>query len=264
MDTRAENQQVSERREASSDKAGTIPRFTATKQNIAKQNIAKQNIGSESAVIRLAPPPGRTPGGTAGYRLVKRVLDILGTLLLLLFCFPLMLGIALLIKTTSPGPALFRQRRLGRTGQPFMIVKFRTMSVNAEQQLASRPDLRRQHEETFKLAADPRITGLGRFLRRTSLDELPQVINVLKGSMSVIGPRPIVPQELVKYGDLGEKLLLVKPGLGGLWQVSGRSSTTYAERVRLDMHYIDCCSLWLDFTLLLRTVAAVLTCRGSS
>ena len=221
-----------------------------------------QTQNQQASQIKEAPSvPIALP---AGHRPVKRVLDICGALLLLALCFPLMLTVALLIKTTSPGPVLFRQVRLGRTGRPFMIFKFRTMSVNAEQQLESHPALRRQHEQTFKLPNDPRITSLGRFLRRTSLDELPQVINVLKGDMSVIGPRPIVPRELIKYGSWGEKLLLVRPGLGGMWQVSGRSSTTYAERVRLDIEYVDRCSLWLDLTLLLRTVVAVLACRGSS
>jgi len=221
-------------------------------------------VSARGGVLASAPPPGACPGGGAGYQSTKRLLDIFGAFLLLLFCFPLMLVIALLIKITSPGPVLFRQVRLGRTGRPFLIFKFRTMSINAEQQLAVRPELRRQHEETFKIINDPRITPLGKFLRRTSLDELPQLINVLSGSMSVIGPRPIVPHELNKYHPWGEKLLLVKPGLGGMWQVSGRSATTYAERVRLDMHYIDFCCLRLDLLLLFRTVAAVLTCRGSS
>ena len=124
-------------------------------------------------------------------------------------------------------------------------------------------DLRQRFEAGFKIENDPRITSLGAFLRRTSLDELPQFINVLMGSMSLIGPRPIVPAELQKYGSSGEKLLTVKPGLGGLWQVSGRSGTTYDERVLLDMEYIDRSSLALDFSLLVRTAFSVLTCRGS-
>ena len=207
--------------------------------------------------------PSVQPEASTGYRVVKRLMDILGALLLLTLGFPLMLTIAILIKLTSPGPALFRQIRLGRNGFRFSLLKFRTMAANAEQQLAARADLQQKYETSFKIADDPRITRLGVFLRRTSLDELPQIINVLEGSMSLIGPRPIVPTELKKYGPWGEKLLTVKPGLGGMWQVGGRSDTTYAERITLDMHYIDHCSVWLDLWLLVKTAVSVLTCRGS-
>lgn len=204
--------------------------------------------------IRLATPR---------YSATKRLLDISGALILLALSFPLMLLIALAIGATSPGPVLFRQTRLCRHGKRFWLFKFRTMVPNAEQQLQVSADLRQRFEAGFKIENDPRITSLGAFLRRTSLDELPQFINVLMGSMSLIGPRPIVPAELQKYGSSGEKLLTVKPGLGGLWQVSGRSGTTYDERVLLDMEYIDRSSFALDLSLLVRTAFSVLTCRGS-
>ncbi len=198
-----------------------------------------------------------------GYAATKRLLDIVGASALLTLSFPLMLLIALAVGATSRGPVLFRQARLGRHGRKFRMYKFRTMVPDAEQLLRSRADLKQRFEAGFKIENDPRITPLGAFLRKTSLDELPQLLNVLLGSMSLIGPRPIVPTELKKYGTSGEKLLTVKPGLGGLWQVSGRSDTTYDERVLLDMKYIDHASLSLDLSLLLRTAFSVLTCRGS-
>lgn len=200
---------------------------------------------------------------TPGYATAKRLMDIFGSLLLLLLGFPLMLVIAIAIGATSRGPVLFCQARLGRHGREFWLYKFRTMVPNAELLLQSRADLRSRFEAGFKIENDPRITPIGTFLRKTSLDELPQFFNVLIGTMSLIGPRPIVPAELKKYGTSGEKLLTVKPGLGGLWQVSGRSNTTYEERILLDMEYIDHSSLTLDLSLLLRTAFSVLTCRGS-
>ena len=215
-------------------------------------------VGAAAATRAM---PG--PADTVAYVFVKRLTDICGALFMLAVGFPLMLTVALLVGVTSPGPVLFRQTRLGRGGVQFSLYKFRTMVVNAEHQLATRADLQQKFENSFKIAGDPRITPLGAFLRRTSLDELPQVINVLEGSMSVIGPRPIVPAELKKYGPWGEKLLTVKPGLGGMWQAGGRSDTSYAERIALDMHYIDHRSLWLDFSLLVRTAICVLTLRGS-
>ena len=198
-----------------------------------------------------------------GYDMTKRILDIVGAALLLLLCFPLMLVIGLLVLTTSPGPVLFRQTRLGKHGERFWLYKFRTMAPDAEQQLTNRPELRLAYEESYKLADDPRVTTLGVFLRRSSLDELPQLFNILGGSMSLIGPRPIVPQELAKYGEQGSKLLSVKPGLGGHWQAHGRSDTTYDQRVALDMHYIDHRSLGTDLALLMQTALAAFRRRGS-
>ncbi len=203
------------------------------------------------------------PADARAYAVAKRFMDIVAALFLLAAAFPLMLAVALLVGLTSPGPVLFRQTRLGRGGVPFPLLKFRTMVADAEQQLEARAELRQMFQESFKIARDPRITPVGAFLRRTSLDELPQLINVLQGSMSLIGPRPIVPKELAKYGERGEKLLTVKPGLGGMWQAGGRSDTTYAERIALDMYYIDHRSLWLDLSLLAKTAFCVLTLRGS-
>jgi lipopolysaccharide/colanic/teichoic acid biosynthesis glycosyltransferase len=198
-----------------------------------------------------------------GYEASKRLLDVSLSLTLLLATLPLWAVVALLIKITTPGPVFYRHRRLGRNGTEFWCWKFRSMYADADQRLARDPRLREAFQSTYKLKDDPRITPLGLFLRRTSLDELPQFLNVLLGEMSLIGPRPIVKPELDKYGESGEKLLTVQPGLGGMWQAFGRSDTTYDERVQLDMAYIDQRSLALDARLILLTATAVFRQRGS-
>jgi lipopolysaccharide/colanic/teichoic acid biosynthesis glycosyltransferase len=199
----------------------------------------------------------------ARYELYKQSLDVVGSLTLLLLTSPLFLLVAICIKLTSAGPVLYKHRRLGRGGKEFWCVKFRTMAVDAEDQLKRNSELRQRFEGNFKIHDDPRVTRVGGFLRKTSLDELPQLVHVLRGEMSLIGPRPIVKPELSKYTIYGAKLLSVKPGLSGLWQACGRSDTTYAERVLMDMHYIDHRSVTLDIQLLLRTVVAVLMKSGA-
>jgi lipopolysaccharide/colanic/teichoic acid biosynthesis glycosyltransferase len=197
------------------------------------------------------------------YDMTKRGIDILGSLTLLLIALPLFLFVTVLIKVTSPGPVFFRQKRLGRHGKEFCLVKFRTMAVDAEERLKTDFLLKQQFADGYKIKGDPRVTCYGEFLRKTSLDELPQLWHVLKGDMSLIGPRPIVKPELSKYAIYGKKLLTVKPGLSGLWQACGRSETTYAERVLMDMQYIDHRCLYLDLELLLLTVPAVLRQNGA-
>lgn len=198
-----------------------------------------------------------------GYEVCKRTIDVAGAATLLVMGVPLLAAIAVAVKLTSPGPVLFAQRRLGRGGLVFRCYKFRTMVAAAESKLATDTALNGEFDANFKLRNDPRITRIGGFLRRTSLDELPQLWNVLRGDMSLIGPRPIVEKELRKYGDHGERLLTVKPGLGGLWQVSGRSDTTYPERVALDMSYIAARSTVFDLYLLAQTVLVVLRGDGA-
>lgn len=205
--------------------------------------------------------PAVTP--KPGYDLLKRALDIALVLPVLLLVFPLFLILAILIKTTSPGPVLFKQKRLGKGGREFWCYKFRTMVADAEEQLHQRADLREKFLEGYKLLHDPRVTRVGAFLRKTSLDETPQFLNVLLGDMSLIGPRPIVPPELSKYGVFAPKLLTVKPGLGGLWQACGRSNTSYRERIEFDMIYIDHRSFWLDIKLLILTALCVVRGRGA-
>jgi lipopolysaccharide/colanic/teichoic acid biosynthesis glycosyltransferase len=197
------------------------------------------------------------------YVVYKRIIDVVLASVLLILATPLMCLIALLIKVTSPGGVIFKQRRLGQSGREFWCYKFRTMIANAEAQLQQRADLRRQFEESYKIKGDPRVTLLGRFLRKTSLDELPQLYNVLRGELSLIGPRAIVPLELAKYGRYGQRLLSVRPGLSGFWQVCGRSDTTYDQRVQMDMFYIANRSVALDLKLIALTAYTILRGRGA-
>ena len=211
----------------------------------------------------LVPYAWQSESRKALYDLCKRALDVFGALVLLLVTLPLSIVVAISIKVTSPGPVLFRHKRMGHGGKEFWFTKFRTMVVDAEDQLNGNAQLRRQFEEKFKLDDDPRVTRVGAFLRKTSIDELPQLLHVLRGDMTLIGPRPIEKAQLVKYTIYGNKLLTVKPGLGGLWQTCGRSETTHAERVLMDMYYIDHRSLSLDLRLLLQTALVVLRRSGA-
>ncbi len=195
--------------------------------------------------------------------LMKRALDLIVSAAVLLLTWPLMVVIAVAIKFDSPGPVFYRRRVIGVGGKPFDALKFRTMYVDADERLARDPELRRQFEENYKLKDDPRVTRVGRFLRRTSLDELPQLFNVLWGQMSLVGPRMITSEERARYGKWRMNLSTVKPGITGLWQVSGRSDLSYGERVMLDMHYIRNYSIWLDLHLLWRTIPAVLKGHGA-
>ena len=198
---------------------------------------------------------------------IKRLMDVLLAGLGIVIFSPLLLVLALLVKLTSRGPVLFGHRRLGEGGRPILVYKFRSMIVDAEtrlrEMLDADPALRAEYEAAYKLRDDPRITPLGRWLRRTSLDELPQLFNVLHGDLSLVGPRPIVADEIAKYGPASATILRVSPGVTGLWQVSGRSDLDYAERVRLDMDYIMHWSLWLDLRILAATVPAVLRRKGA-
>ncbi|OQC14003.1 MAG: UDP-glucose:undecaprenyl-phosphate glucose-1-phosphate transferase [Lentisphaerae bacterium ADurb.Bin082] len=201
------------------------------------------------------------------YRQIKAAWELPLTVLLFVVFLPLGTLLALLIKLTSPGPAIYRARRIGRHGRTIYVLKFRTMFVDADQKLEAildeNPELMREWQRKFKLSNDPRITPLGKILRRTSLDELPQLWNVLRGDMALVGPRPIVEQERELYGEHLTDLLTVQPGMTGLWQVSGRSNTTYAERVALDMHYVENWSPWLDLMILGKTLGVVLKGTGA-
>ena len=181
----------------------------------------------------------------------------------LLLMTPIMLLIALAVKLDSPGPILFRRRVMGVNGKEYDAFKFRTMYINGDEILAQNPELVEELENNHKLKDDPRVTRLGSFLRRFSLDELPQLLNVLKTDMALVGPRMISPEEMKNYNHWGINLLTVRPGITGLWQVSGRSDITYQERVNLDMYYIRNWSIWLDLQLLFRTIPVVLKGRGA-
>jgi len=196
-------------------------------------------------------------------RVLKAALDYALIVPALLFLMPLFAMLALLVRLDSPGPVFYRRRVLGKDGRVFDAFKFRTMHVNGDEILARYPKLRAELQQNYKLKCDPRITRVGNFLRKFSLDELPQLFNVLLRDMSLIGPRIIAPEEITKYGEWGTTLLTVLPGLTGLWQVSGRSDTSYDERVQLDMQYIDNWSLWLDIKIVLKTVPTVLRGDGA-
>jgi len=194
---------------------------------------------------------------------VKRLLDIVLATFGLVASLPITIAVAVAIKLDSPGPVIFMQDRVGRNGQRFHFYKFRSMYVDAERRLS---DLKHQNEvdgPVFKIRKDPRITRVGAFMRRTSLDELPQLINVLKGEMSVVGPRPPLPKEVDQYRPADMVRLSVKPGLTCLWQIRGRSTLGFDTWMEYDREYISNLSLWLDVSILVRTVWAVLSCRGA-
>ncbi len=201
------------------------------------------------------------------YLFAKAVFDRVAAAILLLFFLPFLAIIVLLMLCFDGSPTLFRHERIGLGKRKFKVFKFRTMVKDADQQLEqllkSDPAAREEWASTRKLQNDPRVSMIGRFLRKTSLDELPQLLNVLRGDMSLVGPRPIVEDEIANYGDRFHEYQAVKPGITGMWQVNGRGSTTYEERVALDVEYYNTRSFWLDLSLLLRTVPIVLLRRGA-
>jgi lipopolysaccharide/colanic/teichoic acid biosynthesis glycosyltransferase len=236
----------------------------------------QQDAGSSDTSTNAKLYPDRTRKKLA--YLVKRIVDILGSFGLLVLLSPVLVCIGVAIKLTSQGPILFQQTRIGQFGQPFMFRKFRSMYTDADSRVheqyvqefilqskngSGAPD-RLKQDGLFKLSKDPRITPLGHFLRRTSLDEFPQLFNVLVGTMSLVGPRPPIPYE-IKYYDTWHRrrVLEAKPGITGLWQVQGRSRTTFEDMVRLDLQYIDEWSLWTDLKLLLQTLWTVIKCEGA-
>ena len=200
-------------------------------------------------------------------RFSKLLLDVVGAAVGVFTFLPVYFLLSLLIFVDSPGPILFSHRRVGRGGRKFNCYKFRTMVPNAhaelQKYLAAHPEALQEWEVSYKLKEDPRVTRLGRWLRRTSLDELPQFLNVLKGEMSLVGPRPIVQEEVEKYGPFLEDYLMVRPGITGLWQVSGRNDVSYEDRVRMDSWYVRNWSVWLDLVILLKTVRYVFSGKGA-
>ena len=207
------------------------------------------------------------PAGLFRYRVIKRGMDVVLVILGLPVLLPVLLVIGAVVKLTSPGPVFFSHRRICKHGAFFSMWKFRTMCVNSaevlEQYLAKNPEARKEWNRAHKLQHDPRITPVGLFLRRYSLDELPQAWNVLTGCMSLVGPRPIVAAEVVRYGDLFGFYCRVKPGVTGLWQVSGRSKLTYEQRVRIDREYVLEWSLLRDCWILLKTFVSVANRDGA-
>ena len=200
-------------------------------------------------------------------RWIKTIFDYVLTITGTIVISPILIIIALWIYKDSPGPVIFKHRRIGKNGKEFNCYKFRSMCVDAkeklEQLLKTNPEAKAEWEKDFKLKNDPRITKSGVFLRKTSLDELPQIFNVLKGEMSLVGPRPIIKDEMIRYSEYINDYLMVKPGITGMWQVSGRSDTDYKQRVQLDSWYVRNWSVWLDLMLLWRTGKIVLQCKGA-
>jgi len=215
-------------------------------------------LGQPTLVFRSAPE--------ASWRqVIKDLVDFFGALTLLLIASPVLLPIALTIKLTSPGPVLFRQQRGGLNGRPFTMLKFRSMVSDAEQRKHELERLNEMSGPVFKVTNDPRVTPVGRFLRKTSLDEFPQLLNVLRGEMSLVGPRPLPLDEVRRFPESAHRRRLsVKPGLTCLWQIRGRNNvTSFEEWVRLDLEYIDNWSLWLDFLILVKTIPIVLLGKGA-
>ena len=198
---------------------------------------------------------------------IKRAMDMSIVFIAGIIISPLLLFIALLVKISSPGPVLYGHSRLGMNGIPFKAFKFRSMVVDAEERLKalleSDSEKRKEWQENFKLKDDPRITGIGKFLRRTSFDEFPQFINIIRGEMSLVGPRPIIAAEVPKYGGDFHRIFSVKPGITGLWQISGRSDKDYAERVTFDTYYLQSWSVWLDLWILYKTFGVVIRGKGA-
>ena len=197
------------------------------------------------------------------YSFLKRFGDILGSLLIIILFSWLYLILAILVKCTSKGPIIYKSQRVGKDGKLFTFYKFRSMRVGADQELDSLLDQNETGGITFKIKNDPRITKFGKFLRKTSLDELPQIFNVLNGSMSFVGPRPALPREVEQYNDYQKQRLLVKQGLTCIWQCSGRSDTTFDEQIEMDLEYINKRGFWFDIWLMIKTFFAVITGKGA-
>ena len=195
---------------------------------------------------------------------LKRVLDIMVALPVLLVGAIPMAIVALMIRLESPGPAIYVHNRIGKDGKPLPLLKFRSMVMNAENLIETfTPEEKAEWEANFKLENDPRITKMGKFLRRSSLDELPQLVNIIKGELSIVGPRPVVAKELEKYGDRQAKFLSVTPGLTGYWQAYARSTCSYEERMEMELYYVDNANFWWDCKIVLATFGAVLSGRGA-
>jgi len=195
---------------------------------------------------------------------LKRLLDIVASATLLVLFLPLMLVVAILIKLTSPGPALFRQPRLGYHRRNFIMYKFRTMAKDADQRIREIEHLNEASGPVFKIRRDPRVTCIGQFLRRSSIDELPQLVNVLKGDMSLVGPRPLSYRDYEGWHHWQPRRFHVRPGMTCLWQIQGRSLVPFEKWMQLDLQYVDECSPWLDFQILARTIPAVLKGTGAT
>ncbi len=199
-----------------------------------------------------------------GYEFFKRTFDVISSMIVLILASPIFIIVALVIRLESKGKIIFGHTRIGKDGIPFKVYKFRSMYENAAEIFEGfTEEQKKEYYENFKLDNDPRITRVGNFIRKTSLDELPQLINIIKGDMSVVGPRPIVEKEIEKYGAYFDKVFSVKGGLTGYWQANGRSDTTYDERVMMDVYYVDNRSFLMDLKIIFQTIVSVIKKKGA-
>lgn len=225
------------------------------------------SVASRTGQSTLRRRPWSVVIGNLNADFFKRLFDIVFSLFVLIVFSPVYLALIALVALSSPGPVFYVQSRVGKNFRRFWCIKFRTMVVNADEMLAAmmakHPELRHEFETTCKLKQDPRITWIGRFLRVTSLDEFPQFWNVLMGDMSIVGPRPLVPEELPMYGRHIHKVLTVKPGITGLWQVSGRNNIPYDRRVSIDVYYASARNFWLDCWIVFKTLWVVVATKDN-
>ncbi|MDX1450360.1 MAG: sugar transferase, partial [Acidimicrobiia bacterium] len=217
------------------------------------------------AVIHVLPghEGGRLAAANPWQLVVKRVIDIIGATLALAVLSPVLLITALAVRLSSPGPVIHRQIRIGQDGEPFIFLKFRSMYIDAEHLKKSLTQYNEAEGPIFKIRQDPRITPVGRWIRKLSIDEMPQLLHVLTGRMSLVGPRPHLPEEVAVYDGEARRRLAVRPGVTGIWQVSGRSDLDFETWIAMDLEYLDHWSLWLDLKLMARTFTAVLSGRGA-
>ena len=225
------------------------------------------NVESQEAILSrdiVIVPKIAKKASKINYMSVKRVFDLVISTIGLIILSPIFLILAIIVKLDSKGPVFFAHTRYGKNGKKFKMYKFRTMYENAQDMINDfTPEQMKEWKENFKLQDDPRITKVGKFLRKTSLDELPQIVNIIKGDLSIIGPRPVIEEELEKYGENKEKFLSVTPGLTGYWQATGRSSTTYEQRMEMELYYIDHISPKLDFKIFFKTIESVIKKEGA-
>jgi len=261
-----------ETREGNGSRHGAMPRGPGGRIRPGSAGEGSGGLNGAGGAFALEPQPalreipvqdahGQPLRGSSTL-VAKRAVDLLGSILLLVLLSPALLVIALLIKIDSPGPVLFRQRRIGRDGKAFSMLKFRTMVDGADDQKAALRHLNEAAEGLFKIDGDPRVTQVGGWLRATSLDELPQLVHVVTGRMSLVGPRPLVPEEDARILGAQRRRLQMRPGMTGIWQVNGASAVPIHEMVKLDADYVDNWSLWVDAKLLAVTAAHVVMRRS--
>lgn len=228
-------------------------------------NITSQEVIGDISVLKIPVKSyKKVIGEKKFYQYIKRIIDVIISVIATIVLIPLFLIITIAIKLETKGSAIFKHTRVGKDGKIIKIYKFRTMVNNAEDMIKDlTKEQQKEFKENFKISNDPRITKVGKFLRETSLDELPQLINIIKGELSIIGPRPVIAEELKKYEDNIGKFLSVTPGLTGYWAANGRSNTTYEQRMQMELYYIDNCSLLMDIKVFFKTISSVLKRKGA-